>query len=57
MRFTTSSGRVEQMCWDSRTHRVPPLRTVYSAAILSVAMTAFDPEKFEDKYVHYFDEL
>ena len=20
-------------------------------------MTAFDPEKFEDKYVHYFDEL
>lgn len=20
-------------------------------------MTAFDPEKFEDKYLHYFDEL
>jgi hypothetical protein len=31
--------------------------TIYSIAVLRISMTTFDPEKFEEKYVHYFDEL
>lgn len=32
-------------------------RTVYRLAPLPASVTTFDPEKFEEKYVHYFDEL
>ena len=34
-----------------------PSRTVYPPAATRSIMTEFDPEKFEDKYVHYFEEL
>jgi hypothetical protein len=32
-------------------------RTVYTIASARTAMTEFDPEKFEEKYVYYFEEL
>jgi hypothetical protein len=31
--------------------------TVYSIAAFQPSMTTFNPEKFEEKYVYYFDEL
>jgi hypothetical protein len=33
------------------------VRTVYSLPSSSSNVTEFDPEKFEAKYVHYFEEL
>jgi hypothetical protein len=50
-RGRSEAGRWRKRSADGRTVRLLTVLT------FSAGMTDFDPEKFEDKYVHYFPEL
>lgn len=52
--FNSSSHK---QSWQNQTRSTAWNATPMRAHPLSPPMTEFDPDKFEDKYVHYFTEL